>query len=67
MNPTPDESKLTGMVSVEIGGLKFERELSEKEAEFCKDVIDMALTNYALAFLKNRVDHLPSKIPEETP
>jgi hypothetical protein len=56
MNPT-------GMVSVELGfkveeisgSLKFERELSEKEAEFCKDVIDMALINY-LAYLKNRVE-----------
>jgi hypothetical protein len=68
MNPTR-ESKLTGMVSVELGfkaegisgSLKFERELSEKEAEFCKDVIDMALTNYALACLQNRVDRLPER------
>jgi hypothetical protein len=57
------ESKLTGMVSVELGfkageisgSLKFERKLSEKEAEFCKDVIDTALIN-ALACLKNRVE-----------
>jgi hypothetical protein len=57
------ESKLTGKVSVELGfkaeeisgSLKFERELSEKEAEFCKDVIDTALINY-LAYLKNRVE-----------
>jgi hypothetical protein len=63
MNPTR-ESKLTGTVSVELGfkveeisgSLKFERELSEKEAEFCKDVIETALINYALAYLKNRVE-----------
>ena len=42
MNPTPGESRLTGMVSVELGGLKFERQLSEKEAEFCKDVVETA-------------------------
>jgi hypothetical protein len=65
------ESKLTGMVSVELGfkaegisgSLKFKRELSEKEAEFCKDVIDTALIN-ALACLKNRVDQSPSEIPK---
>jgi hypothetical protein len=60
MNPTR-ESKLTGMVSVELGGLKFERELSEKEAEFWQDVIETALINYALACLKNRVDRLPER------
>ena len=57
------ESKLTGTVSVELGfkageisgSLKFKRQLSQKEAEFCKDVIDMALIN-ALAYLKNRVE-----------
>jgi hypothetical protein len=63
----PGESKLTGMVSVELGGLKFERQLSEKEAEFCKDVVETALINYALAYLKNRADRAQSETPEETP
>jgi hypothetical protein len=57
------DSKLTGTVSVELGfkageisgSLKFKRQLSQKEAEFCKDVIDTALIN-ALACLKNRVE-----------
>jgi hypothetical protein len=63
MNSTR-ESKLTGTVSVELGfkaeeisgSIKFERELSEKEAEFCKEVIDTALIKLALACLKNRVE-----------
>jgi hypothetical protein len=58
------ESKLTGMVSVELGfkveeisgSIKFERQLSEQESEFCKDVIDTALIKLALAYLKNRVE-----------
>jgi hypothetical protein len=67
MNPTPGESKLTGMVSVELGGLKlFERQLSEKEAEFLQDVVETALIKYALAYLRNRADQGPSKTPEET-
>jgi hypothetical protein len=66
MNPTPGESKLTGMVSVELGGMSSERQLSEKEAEFLQDVIETALNNYALAHLQNRVDQLPSETPEET-
>jgi hypothetical protein len=58
------ESKLTGMVSVELGfkaeeisgSLKFERDLSEKEAEFWQDVVETALSKLALAYLQNRVD-----------
>jgi hypothetical protein len=65
MNPTR-ESKLNGTVCIELG-VKFERELSEKEAEFWQDVIETALTNYALTCLQNRVDQrAPSETPEET-
>jgi hypothetical protein len=46
--------------------MSFERELSEKEAEFLQDVVETALSNYALTYLKNRVDQLPSETPEET-
>jgi hypothetical protein len=66
MNPT-HQSKLTGTVSVELG-LKFERQLSEKEAEFWADVIETALTKYALTYLQNRVEPErapPSETPEE--
>jgi hypothetical protein len=65
------ESKLTGTVSVELGfkageisgSVKFKRQLSQKEVEFYKDVIDTALIN-ALACLKNRIDQSPSEIPK---
>jgi hypothetical protein len=65
MNPTR-ESKLSGTVSLKLGGMSFERELSEKEAEFLQDVVETALNNYALAQLQNRVDQLQSETPEET-
>jgi hypothetical protein len=65
MNPTR-ESKLNGTVCIELGGMSFERELSEKEAEFWQDVVETALNNYALAQLQNRGDRLRSETPEET-
>jgi hypothetical protein len=65
MNPT-SQSKGNGTVSIKLGGMNFERQLSEKEAEFLQDVVETALRNYAQARLQNRVDQLQSETPEET-
>jgi hypothetical protein len=65
MNPTR-ESKLSGTVSLKLGGMNFERQLSEKEAEFWGDVAKTALRNYVQARLQNRVDQLQSETPEGT-
>ena len=53
MNPTR-QSKLNGTVSLKLGGMSFERELSEKEAEFWQDVVKTALRNYVQDRLQNR-------------
>jgi hypothetical protein len=65
MNPT-GESKVNGTLSIKLGGMNFERPLSEKEAEFWGDVVQMALRNYVQARLQNRVDQLQSETPEGT-
>jgi hypothetical protein len=65
MNPT-GESEVNGRLSIELGSIKFERQLSEKEAEFWGDVIKTALRNYALARLQHRVDQLQSETPERS-
>jgi hypothetical protein len=61
MNPT-GESEENGRLSIKLAGINFERQLSEKEAEFWADVAKTALRNYVQA----RVDQLPSETPEET-
>jgi hypothetical protein len=60
MNPT-GESEVNGRLSITLGGMNFERQLSEKEAEFWTDVVQMALRNYVQARLQNRVDRLGSE------
>jgi hypothetical protein len=65
MNPT-GESNVNGRLSIKLGGINFERQLSEKEAEFWADVVQMALRNYVQARLQNRVDQLQSETPEGT-
>jgi hypothetical protein len=60
MNPTR-QSKVDGTLSITLGGMNFERPLSENEADFFADVTQTALRNYCEARLQNRVDQLPSE------
>jgi hypothetical protein len=53
MNPT-HESKVNAVVTIKLGGMNFERLLSEKEAEFWQDVVKTALRNYVQDRLQNR-------------
>jgi hypothetical protein len=66
MNPTR-ESKINGLISVKLGGMNFERQLSEKEANFWQDVVKTALRNYAQARLQpvaERNTRRDSRVPE---
>jgi len=48
------ESKINGLISIKLGDMSFERQLSESEADFFADVAQMALENYVQARLQDR-------------
>ena len=65
MNPTR-ESKVNGTLSITLGGMNFERPLSEKEAEFFADVAQTALSNYVEVRLQNRARAAAERNAQET-
>jgi hypothetical protein len=65
MNPT-GESKVNGRLSITLGGMNFERQLSEKEADFFADVVETALSNNVEVRLQNRARAAAERNAQET-